>query len=142
MSEPSQDLQSLKTVQRVLPFFIIFVGSALVIVNVMAGFQQWHFLLTLLLGALLHTLFRVTKRMFKRTLEAMVAQTEHDAAGVSVEQAETFDRKASEEGADDVSPTKAAMGKTNAFGLIYFIMLFVTAFWYGIGALLGWLFGG
>lgn len=94
--------------------FTFGVGIGLVVLFAVAGYQGWPFVTTVLLGAAAQTVFRVTKRAWRYALEPTQLGD-----------------------AEEETSTRLAF---TAYLLIYAVMLFVTALWYGVGAGVGRLF--
>lgn len=143
----SEELSDLRALDRALPLIIIVIGLSLVSVNIVAGYMQWHFLLTLVVGALIHSSFRVFKRMFKNTLAQSINEAQQQANQASSHQSQSQQQSKQPE-ENDISPSRvkakakvANMGSNQLFMLVYGAMLLVTGFWYGIGRLIGWLLG-
>ena len=120
-----QELLDLQTLARIFPIGVIVLGIILLVVNVLAGYWQWHFWLTVFCGGLIHTVFRVGKRSLRTTITAMMEQSNNG---------EEDDGDASEE----VNVVHASLTSKKIFSLLYIGMMLVTSLWYGVGRLIAW----
>ena len=109
--EPEEESVNLPTSYLVS---VISIGIALIITYIVAGYNQWPFILTVMLGAIAQTIFRIIKRVIKNNIQ----KTE----------------------ANNSNSETSNMSALKIYTLIYIMMLFVTALWYGIGVVIEKLF--
>ena len=121
----AQELQDLQTLARIFPIGVIVLGIIILVVNVLAGYWQWHFWLTVFCGGLIHAVFRLGKRALRNAITAMMEQSNNS---------EEDDGDASEE----VNVVHTSLTSKKIFSLLYIGMMLVTALWYGVGRLIAW----
>lgn len=95
---------------------VISIGVTLIIILIYSGYNDWPFIPTVMLGAVAQTLFRITKRVIKNKIQKTNTDTDSSNEEIS-----------------NLSAIKT-------YGLIYIIMLFVTALWVGVGIVIGKVF--
>ncbi len=99
-------------------FYLVFmfgVGFGIIGVLIYAGFNSWNVWLTLLLGAVVQLVFRVTKRMWRNSFSS------------------------SDESAPEDSDREWTRTDIRNLLIAYPTMIVVCALWYGIGWGLDWL---
>jgi hypothetical protein len=70
-----EELQDLQTLARTFPIVVIALGIIILVVNVLAGYWQWHFWLTVFCSGLIYTAFRVGKRALKNAMTTMMEES-------------------------------------------------------------------
>src|SRR5688572_19534040 len=108
-----QESQSAREVSYSYLAYVFGVGISLIAVLVYAGYSSWPVLPTLAVGAGAQWFFRVTKRMWRRSMGRSTP-------------------------ADDEEQVATLQGAKYA-ALIYIMMLVVCGVWYGIGRGIAWL---
>ena len=97
--------------------YLIVVNSIsiiLIIIFIFSGYNNWPFISTIMVGAVVKTIFRITKRAIKNKIQ------------------KTNTTSSSEE-ISNIAAIKS-------YSLIYITMLFVTALWFGVGIVIGKIF--
>lgn len=101
--------------------FLVVCGLTVIVFNLYVGWQGLPVTLSIVGMAVLHTAFRVTKRM-------MLHADDHEPSDMD-DQAEHDDADRQVDAETDADNASAWSGVIN----LYVIMMFVAAFWYGIG---------
>jgi hypothetical protein len=99
-----------------IPYLIysFVVGISVVLAIIYAGLSQLSFIYSILIGGVAQSLFRLVKRMWLNKLN-------------------TSDKS-------DASDKTVSVSNVKVFFMVYAAMVVVSAFWYGFGALINWLF--
>ena len=95
--------------------FTFGIGLGIIGVLIYAGFNSWNIWLTLLLGAVVQLVFRVTKRVWRNSLSS------------------------SDESSPDNSGTEWTKADVRNLLIAYPTMVVVCALWYGIGWGFDWI---
>ncbi|WP_444921581.1 hypothetical protein ACJJID_03980 [Microbulbifer sp. CnH-101-G] len=97
----------------------LIVGLAIIIVLLVAGYSDWPFWPSVLLGGLTQGIFRIVKKAYMSS----VKYPEREDKVYLDDDGSAFDWLT-----------------FNVFAIIFAFASIVAAFWYGIGAIVGWLF--
>ena len=112
--------------QKSIPFLIYTFGFGipLFIVIVYAGYKLWPFWLTILVGGLVQTAFRISKQSWRNKLAGTIVHPQRQESSDSAEDVALRDK------------VEANLNSPLGYLMVYAAMVGVTAFWYG----LGWVF--
>ena len=113
MNQDKSNIQGALPLPKAYLIFTNITAITLIILFVFSGYKYWAFFSTVMLGAVVQTIFRTLKRFWKNSI--ICKNTDE---------------------IQEISNTAAI----KSYMFIYIIMLFVTAFWYGVGIVIGELF--
>ncbi|MFS1524457.1 hypothetical protein ACL7TT_10140 [Microbulbifer sp. 2304DJ12-6] len=106
-------------VPRIYLINSLVVGLAIIIVLLVAGYSDWPFWPSVLLGGLAQGIFRIVKKAYMSSAK--------------------YPEREDEVYLDDDGSAFDWL-TFNVFAMIFAFTSTVAAFWYGIGAIVGWLF--